>query len=121
MNSKLVIALIAVITMITMYIKQTTAPDLIENWDGNWSVRAQNQTPSCYGGQTDIPGNYTSPGFFTVPGTYQNSLTTRSCQPMGYGAAIRYDTPELAHMASGSRRRYRSKFQVWLSTKVYQL
>ena len=73
MNSKLVIALIAVITMITMYIKQTAAPDLIENFWGNagFSVRAQNQTPSCYGGQTDIPGNYTSPGFFTVPGTYQ--------------------------------------------------
>ena len=38
MNTKLVIALIAVITMLTMYIKQTASPDLIENFWGNVRV-----------------------------------------------------------------------------------
>ena len=84
-----------------MYIKQTAAPDLIEHWWGTngYSVQAQNVTPSCYGGQTDVPGNYQSPGYFTVPGTYQNSTTTRGCPPMGYGAAINYNTPDINKMA----------------------
>ena len=103
MNTKLVIALIAVISMLTMYIKQTAGPNLIENfWDNvQFGRRAINVDAAGNGkfGPYQPPCKNTPPGFMTVPGYMQTSPSPRMMNMDG-GLAIKYNPAPLPYQAA---------------------